>query len=245
MCANIMQLFNDFADQAGYYDVCLLIYHVADFRNASTIQVTWTNLIQQVHDELAAQHEAAEAAGPGAQIPPMPYEAVATKINYIAHRVSLDSFVFPIQTLLPELCRYAVAYQQDATIGADPTWPIGLFLKLRVSHDMIVRVLENIFDTQDYGFSGSVRNRVIELIVSAVRDWVDEVRRTGGISKGSAIGPSINDLLSRCESAMPAPGRGRNDGGRDLSDVRMDLRALRREVAALVDRVPAGSMRFA
>lgn len=236
-----LQLFNDYADQAGYYDLCLLIYHTANYRNPTTISGTWSNLIQQTHDEVVARLENPE---PGMPIPPLPYEAVTSKIQNIAHHTSLDSFVFPIQTLLPELCRYAVAYQQDATIGADPTWPVQLFLSLGVSHDMIVRVLENIFDTQDYGFSGMVRNRIIEIIAYVVNDWVAEVRRRGGASKGGSIGSSVGELLARCEAALPPPGQGNNNGGTDLADVRRVLRSLRREVSGLVERVPTGSLRF-
>ncbi|UKZ56842.1 hypothetical protein TrVGV298_010686 [Trichoderma virens] len=238
---SLSELFNDYADQAGYYDLCLLIYHTANYRNPTTISSTWDNLIQQTHDEVMARHEAAEA---GMQPPPLPYEAVTSKIQNIAHHTSLDSFVFPIQTLLPQLCRYAVAYQQDTTIGADPTWPVQLFLSLGVSHDMIVRVLESIFDTQDYGFSGMVRNRIVEIIVYVVNDWVAEVRRRGGAGKGGSLGPSISDLLQRCEAALPGPGQGNNNGGADLADVRRVLRMLRREVAGLVERVPTASMRF-
>lgn len=185
-----------------------------------------------------------EASKPGETEPPMPYEAVSSKIQNIAHYTSLDSFVFPIQTLLPELCRYAVAYQQDATIGADPMWPAQLFLTLGVSHSMIVQVLENIFDTQDYGFSGMVRNRIIEVIVFVVSDWAAEVRRRGGQTNGGAIGPAVSELLARCESALPPPGHGNNNGGADLADIRRVLKTLRREVSGLADRVPSGSLRY-
>lgn len=236
-----MQLFNDYADQAGYYDLCLLIYHTADYRNPTTISSTWSNLIQQTHDEITARLENPQR---GVDPPPQPYESLTSKIQIIAHHTSLDSFVFPIQTLLPELCRYAVAYGQDATIGADPSWPVQLFLNLGVSHDMIIRVLENIFDTQDYGFSGMVRNRIIELIVFVVSEWAAEVRRRGGAGKGGSIGPSVGELLGRCDSALPAPGHGNNNGGADLADVRRVLKALRREVAGLVERLPSGSLRY-
>ncbi|POR37452.1 Putative nucleoporin [Tolypocladium paradoxum] len=238
---DLSELFNDYADQAGYYDLCLLIYHTANYRNPTTISGTWSNLIQQTHDEITSRLEDLE---PGMPSPPMPYEAVTSKMQNIAHHTSLDSFVFPIQTLLPELCRYAVAYQQDATIGADSTWPVQLFLALGVSHDMIVRVLENIFDTQDYGFSGMVRNRIIEMIAYVVNSWVAEVRRRGGAGKGGSIGPSVGELLARCEAALPPPGQGNNNGGADLAEVRRVVRTLRREVAGLVERVPTGSLRF-
>ncbi|KAF4583187.1 nucleoporin Nup157/170 [Ophiocordyceps camponoti-floridani] len=238
---DLSDLFNHFADQAGYYDLCLLIYHTANYQNPTTIATTWTNLIHQTHDEMVARLDRVE---PGMPSPPMPYEVVTSKIRIMAHRTSLDSFVFPIQTLLPELCRYAVAYHQDATIGADPTWPVQLFLALGVSHDMIVRVLENVFDTQDYGFSGNARNRVVELIVYVVSSWASEVRRRGGSDKGGSMGPSVGELLTRCEDALPLPGQGSNGGGADLADVRRALKTVRREVAGLAERVPTGSLRF-
>jgi nuclear pore complex protein Nup155 len=174
----------------------------------------------------------------------MPYEAVSSKVQSIAHRTSLDSFVFPIQMLLPELCRYAVAFQQDETIGADAAWPVRLFLSLGVSHDLIIRVLENIFDTQDYGFRGSTRHRVIELIAVAAGDWVAEVRRRGGAGKGGSLGPGLGELLGRCVEALPAPGHGSNPGGASLADVRLSLRQTQREIDGLVERVPTGSLRF-
>lgn len=169
---------------------------------------------------------------------------MTSKIQSLAHRTSLDSFVFPIQMLLPELCRYSLALQQDNTIGADPAWPVRLFLGLGVSHDMVVRILENLFDTQDHGFRGSARYRVVELIAVTVSEWVAEVRRRGGIGKGGSIGPGISELLGRCIDALPAQGQGSNPGGANLSDIRLSLRQTQREVDGLVDRVPTGSLRF-
>ncbi|KAI9152112.1 Nucleoporin NUP170 [Paramyrothecium foliicola] len=239
--ADLSVLFNDYADQAGYYDLCLLIYHIADFRSASTISQTWENLLRQTHEEVASRLDDEDVANSAC---PMPYEVLSTRIQNIAHQTSLDSFVFPIQSLLPQLCKYAVEEHQDRSINADPAWPVQLFLHLGVSHDMIVRVLENLFDTQDYGFSGNTRNRIIELIVYVVRDWVADVRRRGGSGKGSSIGPAVGELLARCESALPAPGYGSNPGGGELADIRLAMRTLRREVAGLVERIPTGSMRF-
>lgn len=123
-------------------------------------------------------------------------------------------------------------------------WPVQLFLTLGVSQNMIVQVLENIFDTQDYGFSGMVRNRIIEIIVFVVNDWAAEVRRRGGQTNGGAIGPAVGELLARCESALPPAGHGNNNGGADLADIRRVLKTLRREVAGLVERAPSGSLRW-
>lgn len=232
------QLFNDYADQAGYYDLCLLIYHAADYRNPTTIAETWTNLIQLEHEE------AQEAAGDERRLP---YESVSVKIQNIAHRTSLDSVIFPIPTLLPEVCRYACVNGQDATIGADPAWPVQLFLAVGVSHDMIIRVLEHVFDTQDYGFTGTARRtRLVELIAYVVDSWAKEIRRRGASAKGTGLmSPSLVDLIERCERALPPAPGGNNLGGADLPELRRIVKTLKREVSSLVERMGTGSLRFA
>lgn len=235
---NLTELFNDYADQAGYYDLCLLIYHAADYRNPTTIAETWTNLIQLEHEE------AQEAAGDERRLP---YESVSVKIQNIAHRTSLDSVIFPIPTLLPEVCRYACVNGQDATIGADPAWPVQLFLAVGVSHDMIIRVLEHVFDTQDYGFTGTARRtRLVELIAYVVDSWAKEIRRRGASAKGTGLmSPGLVDLIERCERALPPAPGGNNLGGADLPELRRIVKTLKREVSSLVERMGTGSLRFA
>lgn len=78
------QLFEDYADQAGYYDICLLIYHAADHREKADIRATWQNWIQQLHDEATAAGEA------------KPYEVVAERVRSFGRRVHLSESVFDI-----------------------------------------------------------------------------------------------------------------------------------------------------
>ena len=221
-----------------------MVYHAADYRNPTTIASTWDSLIEQTHSDVVQK---LQQGGPGIPTHPQPYESVASKIQSIAHRTSLDSFIFPIPMLLPALCSYAVTQHQDAEIGADPTWPVQLFLALSVPYDMITRILENMFDTQDMPFTGMVRNRLVELIVYVVDAWQRDTKRRGATSsaKGdAAIGPWVRDLLVRCEVALPPAGHGHNNGGADLADVRRRLRNVKRDVEALADRRGGGSLGF-
>ncbi|KAI0536634.1 Non-repetitive/WGA-negative nucleoporin C-terminal-domain-containing protein [Xylaria digitata] len=238
----LSDLFNLYADQAGYYDLCLIIYHVADFRNPTTIAQTWTSLIQQTHDEVLEQavafQEQTQNSGvaPG-DPPPQPYEVLVTKIEEICHRSSKDSFIFPVPSLMPNICRYAVENGQDGRIGADVNWPINLFLHLDVSHDLVVRVLESMFEAQDVPFRGVGRSRLVEWICHAVSLWVRDLGRHG--RPEARLEPWVGELMAECDTWASANVRGTNDGGADPRDLAREVKDVRRAVDGLVI-VPAG-----
>lgn len=115
----------------------------------------------------------------------------------LAHRMALDAHVFPVATLLQEVCRYAWRTNQDARIGADPDWPVELFIQaLRVPHEMVVRSLDDLWEAQGIPFRGTTRIRVVEWIVAAVLLWVREAGRRGGVGGGAAGGGGVGAGLS-------------------------------------------------
>ncbi|KAI1422015.1 Non-repetitive/WGA-negative nucleoporin C-terminal-domain-containing protein [Xylaria sp. FL1777] len=239
----LSDLFNLYADQAGYYDLCLVIYHVADFRNPTTIAQTWTSLIQQTHDEvvdqLAAFQEETQRRGvaPG-DPPPQPYETMVAKIEDICHRSSKDSFIFPVPSLMPEICRYAVENAQDGRIGADVNWPVNLFLHLDVSHDLVVRVLETMFEAQDVPFRGAARARLVEWICHAVGLWIRELGRHG--RPEAKLEFWVGELIADCDTWASANVRGTNEGGKDPRDIAREVKDIKRAVEGLIV-APVGS----
>jgi nuclear pore complex protein Nup155 len=162
---------------------------------------------------------------------------VSSQIQTIAHRTSLDSLIFPIDTLLPIICKYAIEHTQDASIGADPCWPVLLFLHLGVSHTLIVRVLENIFDNQEAPFTGRRRKIIVQWINVAVEAWVREVERRGGAPGGKggegALGSWVTELLGRCDEALAQIGGG---GARGVGDAE-ELAETRRKTRLLIKAV--------
>ncbi|KAI2623698.1 nucleoporin-domain-containing protein [Xylaria nigripes] len=234
----LSDLFNHYADGAGYYDLCLIIYHASDYRNPTTVAQTWTSLIQQTHDDVQEQRAAYEAQHQSTGVapenpPPQPYETLITQIQEICHRSSKDSFVFPVFSLLPELCRYALVNAQDGRIGADVNWPIDLFLHLGVSHDLVVRVLERMFEAQEVPFRGAARGRVVEWICHAVNQWVRELSRHG--RPDARLEPWVGDLVAECDNWATANVRGHNEGGADPRDLARNVKIVRRTVDGLVE----------
>ena len=178
---------------------------------------------------------------------------VSAQIQTIAHRTSLDSLVFPIDTLLPILCRYAVSNGQDASIGCDPCWPVLLFLQLDVSSALVARVLEQLFDAQEAPFTGRRRKVVVQWIDVVVEGWVREAERRGAAatavgSKGGegALGEWVAELLARCDEAlaqMLGAARGTAEA-EELAETRRHTRLLQKAVAGLGVGSVQGSVLF-
>lgn len=240
-----MQLYNDYADQASYYDLCLIIFHAADFRNAATIAQTWSALISNNHEEILEQWAEYRETRQGRQdvgddSPPQPYESLVTKIQDVCHRSSNDSFIFPVPTLLPEICGYAYEGQQDQRVGADVNWPIVLFLNLGVSHDLVVRVLEQMFEAQEVPFRGAARSRLIEWILFAIGRWMNELSRAGRAD--ARLDAWVGELVSECEQWM-ATAQGNNEGGMNIRDLQMQVRQTRRALQGFIEGLSLGGMR--
>jgi nuclear pore complex protein Nup155 len=161
-----------------------------------------------------------------------------TQVEGICHRSSKDSFIFPVPTLMPEICRYAVENGQDGRIGADVHWPINLFLHLDVSHDLVVRVLETMFEAQAVPFRGTGRARLVEWICHAVNLWVRDLGRHG--RPDARLEPWVGELIAECDTWATANVRGINEGGADPRDLAREVKEVRRTVEGLVV-VPMGT----
>lgn len=223
----------------------MIIFHAADFRNAATISQTWTSLIANTHEELQEQWSEYDNRQPGHQnivdeAPPQPYEALISKIQDVCHRSSNDSFIFPVPTLLPEICAYAYEAGQDQRCGADVNWPVVLFLNLGVSYDLVVRVLEQMFEAQEIPFRGAARGRLIEWICFAIGRWMNELSRGGRAE--ARLDPWVGELIAECEQWMTTA-QGNNEGGMNIRDLQMQVRQTRNALQGFIEGMSLGGMR--
>lgn len=154
------------------------------------------------------------------------------QIQDICHRSSNDSFIFPVPTLLPEICRYAFENAQDRRIAADVNWPVIVFLNLGVSFDLVVRVLEQMFEAQEVPFRGPGRVRIVEWITFAVSQWIRDLNRNG--RPEARLEPWIHDLILECESWVSTNLRISNEGGADMRDITRSVKEIKRAVEGFV-----------
>ncbi|KAK4201032.1 putative nucleoporin [Triangularia verruculosa] len=249
---NVNELYNAYADQAGYYDLCLLIYHAADFQSPRVISETWDQLIHQVHNETEIKtelwnnrHEGvpAEMEDQVPEVaPPLPYECVIQTVQLIAHRTSLDSLVFPVDKLIPMVCAYAIEYNQDDTIGADPNWPVLLFMHLGVTHALIVQVLEGVFDGQEVPFVGRKRKNVAGWVVAVVEEWVNGVERRRNTNDVGGLGVWVGELLGRADALLRQfQAAGGRDAIQQVNELRDRLATVKRKMESLLAATQTGA----
>ncbi|KAJ9629260.1 hypothetical protein H2204_008900 [Knufia peltigerae] len=170
---DITSLFNDFADNAGYYDICLLIYQAADHRDASQIKQTWQQLFQVVHDKTVAKGEI------------QPFEAMAETVRSLGSKLRVSETTFPVDTLLLILEKYSFEQQRNV---APPHWVVDIFLDLEVAHERLFEVLETVFFTGDPPFMGTNRRYIASDLVYVVGKWFHDSMRVGSIIFGSEAG---------------------------------------------------------
>lgn len=169
---DISMLFNQYADPASYYDICLQIFYLADHRNPADIRSTWQHLLQDLHDEIIENGE------------PQPYEAVIDKVRGLGSRLRMSEIVFPIPVLLPMLERYALEHQR----GVGPaTWVVDLFLDLGVVHETLYTVLESMYYTDEAPFHGTNRKYIAKDLLYLIEHWFHDTVRLGGTVFGSDV----------------------------------------------------------
>lgn len=179
----VAELFNQYADQAGYYDICILIYHCADHRNPADIQSTWQLLIEQVHQEADASQQM------------RPFEAVALKVRMLGQRLHAAEATFPIPILLPMLLRYALEYQNNA---APPMWVLDIFLELDIRPSALLPVVEQMYYTNEQPFVGRHRRVLAADLVYLVQAWLLESERHGDsvVFGGEEAAAGVEELLT-------------------------------------------------
>jgi nuclear pore complex protein Nup155 len=180
----LTELYNGYADEASYYDICLLIYQAADHRNPIDVRNTWRNHLESTHSDTLKKGF------------PLPYEAIASTVRTLGARLELSESTFPITELLPLLERYAFEFQQDV---GPKTWVIDTFLDLKVPCETLFSVLEGMYYVDEAPFQGNNKRFIAEDMIYVARRWYEDTCRSGHVLGGDAV---ANEVLGSLETVM-------------------------------------------
>lgn len=206
-----MQLYNQYADQGGYFDICLEIYEAADHRNEADIHATWQQLVDQTHQIVSEDPAATQA----------PWEAQITMLRDMSQRLSNSENTFSPQVLIPMLEIYAQTFQN----GVGPrTWLPDLFITVGFPFETIVAVLQNMWYTNTYPFTGQRKRILADHMLYVLGQWYEDCVKTNTRLFGSdENAQDINELLEGLNA-----GGFTGDGEQVCADLRRKiLRAFR------------------
>lgn len=210
---DVAELFNQYADQASYHDICILIYQVADHRNPADIRASWQALIEQTDREAHALH-GRDAA---------PWEAVGNKVRELGLRLNVADATFPVATLMPMLERYAV---EPRAQRPPPTWAVDVFLNLDVPHETLLQVAERMFYSNEQPFVGIKRRVIAGHIVYLTDRWMkDSVRKGERVVFGNEeTAAQVLDLLEGLIRGDSLAGKEKEEAELVLNGARRSLR---------------------
>lgn len=195
-------MFNKYADSGSYYDICLQIFYIAEFRNPAIIRSNWQHVLEDTHDRTVTNGS------------PQPWEAINEKIRSLGARLRMSDSIFPIPILLPMLERYALEHQRNV---GPPTWVVDTFFDLGVPHETIYSVLESMYYTDEAPFHGSNRKIIARDLLYTIEHWFHDTVRLGGIVFGSdLIAERVLEMLVLIQQGGISP---------DLMAVAHELRA--------------------
>ncbi|KAE9363359.1 putative nucleoporin [Stipitochalara longipes BDJ] len=179
---NLTELYNEYADQASYFDICLTIYEAASHRNEADISATWQSLIDATHQKALTNN--------GTQ---QPYEAIVNMMRDMAHRLSLSETTFSPNLLIPMIETYAIEYQNNV---GPRTWVEDLFISIGFPYETIVATIQGMWYNNVAPFTGTRKLVLARHIIYVLGQWYEDCIRSNTRLFGSdENADEINQLL--------------------------------------------------
>lgn len=168
---NVSDLFNDYADPLGYYDLCLLIFKISDYKNTDDILKRWELFFERIfHEFLVADSKRREPL----------YIILSNAFSAVGQKLSSNDLVFPID----ELIKLVGKYIQDS-IEEDPssqTPPNGIlvdiFIRAGVSYGKLYYIMRSFIKHNTYEvYSGFTKDLQDNQMTYLIKNWYNSDKR--------------------------------------------------------------------
>lgn len=135
----VSDLFNDFAVPLGYYEICLVIFRVSDFRNQEEIKAKWTELFVSLKKELGDSKTLEDSINF--------VNLLSNVVIKVGRQIHTSEFVFPISDLFSTIC--TLFYETLPHEHIEKGSIASIFLSAGVSYGKLYYVLKDLIETSD------------------------------------------------------------------------------------------------
>ena len=159
---NISDLFNNYTDPLGYYDLCLLIFKVSDYKNTDDILKRWELFFERIfHEFLITDKRKQEPI----------YIVLNNVFNIIGPKLSSNDLVFPIDELIKLVCKYIQeAIEEDPVTQTPPKGIIvDIFVKSGVGYDKLYYIMKSLIEHNTFeifpGFTNNLKSNEMSYLI--------------------------------------------------------------------------------
>lgn len=179
---SITELFNNYADPLGYYELCLIIFKISDYKNTDDILKRWELFFERLFHEFLVKDKRSQDSF---------YIVVYNAFTAIGPKVSSNDLVFPIDELVKLIGKYIhEAVEEDPTGQKPPQGVIvDMFVKSGVSHEKLYFILRSLIEHKSFeiypGFIGNLKKNEMGYLI---RHWYNADRKLRDAVPVDAVG---------------------------------------------------------
>ena len=173
----INDLYNEYIDPLGYYELALISYKLSDYRNFEDILSKWESLFDKWYIEYKRK--------PNYETE-LFFTDLSHKFAIIADRLKDVDNLFPIMSLLSLMFKSVYTHLGDKQ-KVEPGTVVNSFIKSGISYSKLYYNLRNLIESTTYeqfeGFSGVLNSEMIFLL----EGWYKNDKRLREVISGEAI----------------------------------------------------------
>lgn len=135
----VSDLFNDFAVPLGYYEICLFIFKISDFRNEEEIIAKWKELFESLKQELNPTGRMEDSLNF--------INFLSNVVIKIGRQVHTSEFVFPVTLLFPIISNlfYDALPHDHLKAGS----VASIFISVGLTYGKLYYFLKDLIETSD------------------------------------------------------------------------------------------------
>ncbi|KAK6454097.1 nuclear pore complex subunit [Scheffersomyces xylosifermentans] len=162
---SISDLFNTYTDPLGYYDLCLLIFKISDYKNTDDILKRWELFFERIFHEFLVKDKS--------QQEPF-YVLVNKSFSLTGSKLSSNDLVFPIDELVKLISKYIQeAIEENPVTQRPPKGTIvDMFVKSGVSYDKLYYVFKSLIEHNTFeiypGFTNDLKANEMTYLI---KNW--------------------------------------------------------------------------
>ncbi|EGV64945.1 hypothetical protein PSN45_005302 [Yamadazyma tenuis] len=160
---NLTDLFNDFTDPLGYYDLSLLIFKISDHRNPDDILKRWEYFFEKLFHKFLI--------GNKTKVPL--YVIMSNEFTAIGSKLSSNDLVFPIDKLIKLISKNLHdAMEEDSSQAVPEGALVDMFIKSGVPYDKLYYVMRSLIENDSFEiYPGFVQFLRTNEMVYLIKQW--------------------------------------------------------------------------